>query len=42
MQPNRRGIVLKVFYLLLILTSFLGGYISARFYKLFLGTDWLF
>lgn len=42
MQPNHRGMVLKSFYLLLILTSFIGGYISARFYKLFLGTDWLF
>jgi len=42
MQPNKRGIILKSFYLLLILTSFVGGYVSARFYKMFLGTDWLF
>ena len=39
-SPAHRGAVLSTFYFFFIFLSNLSGYYSARFYKMFLGTDW--
>jgi transmembrane 9 superfamily protein 2/4 len=41
MAPHKRGIILKFLYLFLMLMSNVGGFFSARFYKMFNGTEWI-
>ena len=38
---NHRGMILSSFYVMMILLSFVSGFYSARFYKMFGGSDWL-
>lgn len=41
LKPEKRGSLLFMMVLLFVFTGVLNGYISARFFKMFQGTEWL-